>query len=70
MVHGLLMLAVLWWVWCCFAWVGTTLRADEGVVRAVMLTVTVIMFIVSLTIPEAFVDFPGGLRGPVVFAAC
>ena len=28
------------------------------------------MFIVSLTIPEAFVDLPGGLRGPVVFAAC
>jgi low temperature requirement protein LtrA len=70
MAHGLLMLAVLWWVWCCFAWVGTTLRADEGVVRAVMLAVAVTMFIVALTIPEAFVDIPGGLRGPVVFAAC
>lgn len=68
--HGLLMLALLWWCWCCFAWVGTTLRADEGIVRPAMFAVMIGMFVAAITIPEAFTDLPGGLRGPVVFAAC
>jgi low temperature requirement protein LtrA len=28
------------------------------------------MFVVAITIPEAFDDLPGGLSGPAVFAAC
>jgi low temperature requirement protein LtrA len=70
LVRGLLVLAVLWWSWSGFAWLGTTLRADEGVVRAVMFAVMMAMFVAALTIPEAFTDAAGGLRGPVVFAAC
>ncbi|MEU9825947.1 low temperature requirement protein A [Micromonospora chersina] len=68
--RGLLLLALLWWCWCCYAWLGNTVRADEGVVRVVLFAVIATMFVVAATIPEAFVDLPGGLSGPVVFAAC
>lgn len=68
--RGLLVLALLWWCWCCYAWLGNTVRADEGVARVVLFAVIATMFVVAATIPEAFVDLPGGLPGPVVFAAC
>lgn len=70
MGRGLLLLALLWWCWCCYAWLGNTVRADEGVVRVALFAVIATMFVVAATIPEAFVDLPGGLSGPVVFAAC
>jgi low temperature requirement protein LtrA len=68
--RGVLVLALLWWCWCCYAWLGNTVRADEGVVRLALFAVMATMFVVAVTIPEAFVDLPGGLSGPVVFAAC
>ncbi|WP_091108167.1 low temperature requirement protein A [Micromonospora citrea] len=70
LLRGLLLLALLWWCWCCYAWLGNTVRADEGVVRVALFAVMAAMFVVAVTIPEAFDDLPGGLSGPVVFAAC
>ncbi|MFG3420680.1 low temperature requirement protein A [Micromonospora sp. NPDC047730] len=70
LLRGLLVLALLWWCWCCYAWLGNTVRADEGVVRVALFAVMAAMFVVAVTIPEAFDDLPGGLSGPVVFAAC
>jgi low temperature requirement protein LtrA len=69
-LRGLLVVALLWWCWCCFAWLGNTVRADEGITRLALFAVMGTMFVVALTIPEAFEDLPGGLSGPVVFAAC
>ena len=70
LVRGLLLLALLWWCWCCFAWLGNVVQADEGVARLAIFGVMAAMFVAALTIPEAFEDLPGGLNGPVVFAAC
>ncbi|MEV1316791.1 low temperature requirement protein A [Micromonospora arborensis] len=70
LLRGLLLLAVLWWCWCCYAWLGNTVRVDEGLLRVVLFAVMATMFVVAVTIPEAFDDLPGGLSGPVVFAAC
>ncbi|MEJ3747759.1 low temperature requirement protein A [Actinomycetes bacterium KLBMP 9797] len=69
-LRGLLVLAVLWWCWCCFAWLGNSVRADEGFTRFALFGVMAVMFVVALTIPEAFDDLPGGLPAPLVFAAC
>ncbi|HET6213463.1 MAG TPA: low temperature requirement protein A [Micromonosporaceae bacterium] len=69
-IRGGLVLALLWWCWCCFAWLGNTVRADEGEVRVVLFAVMATMFVIALTIPEAFEDLPGGLYAPVVFVAC
>ncbi|NLU83416.1 low temperature requirement protein A [Rhodococcus sp. HNM0569] len=67
-LHGVLAMAVLWWSWVGYAWLGNLVRADEGIVRVVMFTGMGAMFIAAITIPEAFDDLPGGLDGPLVFA--
>src|SRR4051812_15836552 len=65
-VQGLLMLALLWWTWCAYSWLGNQARADTGLLRAGMAVAMAAMFVVALTIPEAWHDAPGGLDGPVV----
>ncbi|MFH8370465.1 low temperature requirement protein A [Streptomyces sp. NPDC018031] len=63
-------LALLWWCWCCFAWLGNVVRADSGAMFAVLVTVMAVVLIMSLTVPEVFHDAPGGLSGPMVFVLC
>ena len=70
LLRGGLVLALLWWCWCCYAWLGNRVRADEGLPRLVLFAVMVTLLVASVAIPEAFHDLPGGLPGPVVFAAC
>jgi low temperature requirement protein LtrA len=65
-LQGLLMLALLWWTWCAYTWLGNQARADEGLLRAGMALAMAAMFVVALTIPEAWHDADGGLDGPVV----
>ncbi len=65
-VRGMLVLCLLWWCWVGFAWIGNVLRADEGVGRVAMFGSMGAMFVLALCVPEAFVDLPGGLFGPVV----
>jgi low temperature requirement protein LtrA len=67
-LRGMLVLCLLWWCWVGFAWVGNVLRADEGVGRVAMFGAMGAMFVLALCVPEAFVDLPGGLFGPVVLA--
>jgi low temperature requirement protein LtrA len=66
-VQGLLMLALLWWTWCAYSWLGNQARADEGVLRTGMAVAMAAVFVVALTVPEAWHDAEGGLDGPVVF---
>ena len=68
MVRGLLVLALLWWCWVGYAWLGNVVRADEGVGRVAMFGAMAAMFVMALTVPEAFDDIDGGLEGPVVLA--
>jgi low temperature requirement protein LtrA len=69
-IRGLLLVALLWWSWTGYAWLGNVVRADEGIVREVMLAAMATMFIFALAIPEAFDDLRGGLYGPVVVPIC
>jgi low temperature requirement protein LtrA len=66
MLQGLLMLALLWGTWSGYTWLGNHSRADRGPLRAGMVVAMAAMFVVGLTIPEAWHDAPGGLSGPVV----
>ncbi|MET9001468.1 low temperature requirement protein A, partial [Amycolatopsis sp. NPDC004169] len=43
---------------------------DHGIARLAMFGAMAVMFLVSLTIPEAFVDHPGGLYAPALFVVC
>lgn len=69
-LRGLVLLALLWWAWCSYAWLGNQAQADEGIVRSTVVVAIVAMFVVALTIPESFVDLEGGLFAPFVLAAC
>lgn len=69
-LRGLVILALLWFAWCSYAWLGNQAQADEGLVRLTIVVAMAAMFVVALSIPESFEDFPGGLFAPFVFAAC
>ncbi len=67
-VRGMLVLALLWWCWVGYAWLGGVVRADEGLTRAAIFGAMAAILVLALSVPEAFVDLPGGLSGPVVIA--
>ncbi|MEU0397383.1 low temperature requirement protein A [Streptomyces sp. NPDC006208] len=70
LVGGMVVLALLWWCWCCFAWLGNVVRADTGSLFGVLVAVMAVVLIVSLTVPEVFVDAEGGLPAPLLFVLC
>jgi low temperature requirement protein LtrA len=69
-LRGLVLLALMWWAWCSYAWLGNQARADEGVVRAAMIGAMAALFLVALAIPEAWGDEGGGISGPILLAVC
>ncbi|MFE0674851.1 low temperature requirement protein A [Streptomyces sp. NPDC058867] len=70
LLGGMVALALLWWCWCCFAWLGNVVRADTGAMFTVLVAVMTVVLIVSLTVPEIYDDAPGGLPAPLVFVLC
>jgi low temperature requirement protein LtrA len=69
-LRGLVLLALLWWAWCSYAWLGNQARADEGVVRAAVIVAMAALFLVALAIPGAWGDEGGGVSAPVLLAGC
>jgi low temperature requirement protein LtrA len=53
-VQGLTILGMLWWIWCSYSWLANQAQADQGVLRAGLAVATGLMFVVAVTIPEAF----------------
>ncbi|RMI28656.1 low temperature requirement protein A [Nocardia stercoris] len=68
MLRALLVLAVMWWVWIGYAWLGNVAQADVGLIRLALFSAMGAGLIVAVVIPEAFEDMSGGLHGPLVFA--
>jgi low temperature requirement protein LtrA len=54
LVEGLAILAVLWFAWSGYAWLGNTANSDEGLVRVILLAAMAAMLIASLAVPHAF----------------
>jgi low temperature requirement protein LtrA len=54
LLQGLALLAVLWFAWVAYAWLGNTAATDEGAVRVVLLSAMGAMLITSLAVPHAF----------------
>jgi low temperature requirement protein LtrA len=63
MLEGLILLALIWWAWVAYSWLGTTIRFDEGLVRVLLFTAMGMMLVISMGLPEAFGDAPGGFDG-------
>jgi low temperature requirement protein LtrA len=54
LAEGLAIMAVLWFAWSGYAWLGNTANADEGVVRLLLIAAMGAMLIASLAVPHAF----------------
>jgi len=64
--RGVLLLALAWFSWSAYAWLGNQARADLAVVRAAMAFAMAGVFVMALCVPEAWNDASGGLYAPVV----
>ncbi|WP_330183922.1 low temperature requirement protein A [Nocardia sp. NBC_01503] len=67
LLRALVILMLLWWNWIGYSWLGNVVKADEGITRIAMFIAMGAVFLIALTIPEAFHDLPGGWYGPLVF---
>jgi low temperature requirement protein LtrA len=67
MLQGAALLAVLWSSWAVYSWLTNAVPAEDVIpARIVIFCAMAAMFVVALTIPEAWQDAPGGLNGPLV----
>ncbi len=55
-LEGLIILAVVWFGWCAYTWLGNQAQADEGLLRVAMVVAMGGMFFVAISIPHAFGD--------------
>lgn len=67
-LQALIVLALLWWTWESYGWLGNQAPATQAVMQVGMSIAMIAVFLVALTIPEAYDDLPGGWHGPLVFA--
>jgi low temperature requirement protein LtrA len=65
-LEGLIVLAVVWFGWCSYTWLGNQAQADEGLLRVAMVVAMGGMFFVAISIPHAF---EGEGNAAVVLAA-
>lgn len=70
LLRSLLVLTLLWFSWVTFVTLGNAVRADIGIMPLVGFATMVPIFVLAVTIPEAFGDEPPGQAGPIVFALC
>lgn len=54
LARGLLVLAVLWWVWASYSWLTNITDADAGLVWAVIVFASAALFVAALAVPGAF----------------
>ncbi len=66
-LRSVVVLALLWWAWCSYAWLGNQARADEGLIRLAVIVAMGGVFVLALAIPEVYSDRSGGLPAAVVF---
>ncbi|MEV0393564.1 low temperature requirement protein A [Polymorphospora rubra] len=70
LLAGVVVLALLWWCWTGFVALGNAVRADHGVLPLIGFATMAAVFVLALAMPQAFVDRPGDLSGPALFAVC
>ncbi|NLU78549.1 low temperature requirement protein A [Micromonospora sp. HNM0581] len=68
LLSGVVVLALLWWCWTTFASLGNVVRADHGLLPVFGFGIMAATFVLAIAIPQAFLNQPDDLTGPVVFA--
>jgi len=54
LTRGLILLLLLWWSWCAYAWLGNQVRADQGLIQVGMLVAMAALFVAGLVMPDAW----------------
>jgi low temperature requirement protein LtrA len=54
LAQGMLVLAVLWWSWCGYAWLTSVVDPEEGAVRIAIFAAMAALLIVAICVPDAF----------------
>jgi low temperature requirement protein LtrA len=54
--RGLLVLGLLWWAWCGYAWLTSVVDPDDGGARLVLFAAMAALLVTSLCAPAAFAD--------------
>jgi low temperature requirement protein LtrA len=67
-LEGLLVLALLWFAWSSYAWLGNQAKADEGVLRLALVVAMVCVFFAALAIPNAFRESAGAIDAGLLLA--
>jgi low temperature requirement protein LtrA len=65
LAEALVLLALMWWAWVAYAWLGTAIRFDEGLVRLLLFAAMGLLLVIAIGMPEAFRDEAGGFDVPV-----
>jgi low temperature requirement protein LtrA len=53
-LKGLLVLGMLWWAWCGYAWLTSVVDPEEGTVRLAMFASMAALLVAALCVPGAF----------------
>ncbi|WP_448808843.1 low temperature requirement protein A [Agromyces bauzanensis] len=67
-LQAAIVLGLLWWTWVAYSWLGNQSPADQPVMRIGMSVAMIAVFVIALTVPEAYDDLPAGWHGPLVLA--
>ncbi|MFY1594398.1 low temperature requirement protein A [Micromonospora sp. WMMD737] len=67
LTRGVLLIALLWWCWAPYPWLGNFLRLDRGLLPLLVYGLAAAMFLVGASLQELPADSPGGLLGRMVF---
>jgi low temperature requirement protein LtrA len=54
LLKGVLVLGMLWWSWCGYAWLTSVVNPEEGVVRLAMFAAMAAFLVCALCVPGAF----------------
>ncbi|MGW4502776.1 low temperature requirement protein A [Micromonospora sp. NPDC004336] len=70
LAEGIALLVLVWWAWCCYAWLGSALRTESAPARLLLLGAAASILVIAVAVPVIFDDMAGGLSGPLVFVTC
>ncbi|MEQ1735561.1 MAG: low temperature requirement protein A [Rhodoglobus sp.] len=62
-LQGMVVLGMLWGLWASFGWLSNQARADRGLVRTGLIFVSILIFLLAVTIPRAFPEEGAGADG-------
>ena len=68
LLQGVVVLALLWWAWSAFIWLGNRVRLDQGWILGGTLIAMAALFVAALVIPEAWASATAGSAPAIALA--